>query len=260
MHSGFLLTLILLTAFLYPRLSARAEDKPMKKIVFVAGTKSHGYGAHEFNAGCLLMQDSLKKVPGIETRVYLNGWPKKKEAFDKADAIILFMDGGNRHPVRQNLDLIDRQMKRGCGLMCMHYAVEVPVGSTAKAFLQWIGGYYESGFSVNPHWVAKTAINPEHPVSRGVKPFALKDEWYFNMRFRQEMEGVVSVLEAVPDDEARSGSTTYPRGPKKHIVEASGRKETLLWATERPDGGRGIGFTGAHFHWNFGDDDYRKLV
>ena len=31
-----------------------AGEKPL--IVLVAGTKSHGYGAHEFNAGCLLME------------------------------------------------------------------------------------------------------------------------------------------------------------------------------------------------------------
>ena len=34
----------------------------------------------------------------------------------------------------------------------------------------------------------------------------------------------------------------------------------MAWAVERPDGGRGFGFTGAHFHKNFGDDNFRKLV
>ena len=45
-----------------------------------------------------------------------------------------------------------------------------------------------------------------------------------------------------------------------HIVEAKGRDETVAWAVERPDGGRGFGFTGAHFHRNWGNDDFRKLV
>ena len=30
--------------------------------------------------------------------------------------------------------------------------------------------------------------------------------------------------------------------------------------TCRPDGGRGFGFTGAHFHNNWANDDFRKLV
>ena len=34
----------------------------------------------------------------------------------------------------------------------------------------------------------------------------------------------------------------------------------LAWAVERPDGGRGFGFTGAHTHKNWGDPNFRKLV
>ena len=34
----------------------------------------------------------------------------------------------------------------------------------------------------------------------------------------------------------------------------------LAWAVERPDGGRGFGFTGGHFHINWGDDYFRKLI
>jgi hypothetical protein len=29
---------------------------------------------------------------------------------------------------------------------------------------------------------------------------------------------------------------------------------------ERPDGGRGVGFTGGHFHKNWLNDDFRKAV
>ncbi len=240
--------------------SVRAADPP--KVVFVAGTKSHGWGAHEFNAGCLLMEAHLKEAlgDGIETVVHRDGWPADAGAFGDADAIVLFMDGGGRHPINDRLGQIGEEIARGCGLMCMHYAVEVPVGRSGKALQDWIGGYYESGWSVNPHWTAKSKLNRDHPITRGVEDFEVKDEWYFNMRFRERKAGVTSVLEAVPDDEARSGSTTYPRGPKEHIVEASGRSETLCWAVEREDGGRGVGFTGAHFHANFADDGFRKLV
>jgi hypothetical protein len=34
----------------------------------------------------------------------------------------------------------------------------------------------------------------------------------------------------------------------------------MLWVVERPDGGRGFGFTGGHFHDNWANDDYRKVV
>jgi len=39
-------------------------------------------------------------------------------------------------------------------------------------------------WSVNPHWTAKYEKFPDHPISRGVKPFEINDEWYYHMRFR----------------------------------------------------------------------------
>jgi hypothetical protein len=34
----------------------------------------------------------------------------------------------------------------------------------------------------------------------------------------------------------------------------------MMWAVERKDGGRGFGFTGGHFHDNWGNDPFRKIV
>jgi type 1 glutamine amidotransferase len=39
-----------------------------------------------------------------------------------------------------------------------------------------------------------------------------------------------------------------------------GEPQVVAWACERPDGGRGFGFTGGHYHKNWGNDDVRKLV
>ena len=39
-----------------------------------------------------------------------------------------------------------------------------------------------------------------------------------------------------------------------------GEPQIVAWAYERPDGGRGFGFTGGHYHRNWGNDDFRKLV
>ena len=99
-----------------------------KKIVMVAGTPSHAPGAHEFNAGTMLLNKCLDDVPGVVTAAYYNGWPDDPTAFDNADSILLYMDGGGRHPViqRNRLAEIDQLMKRGVGLCCAHYAVEVP--------------------------------------------------------------------------------------------------------------------------------------
>ncbi len=233
-----------------------------KKIVFVAGKQSHGPGDHEFNAGVKLLTQCLAPhATVVVENVHDNGWPKDPTALDNADALVMYMDGGGGHPVIPHLKTVNALTQKGMGFMCMHYGVEVPKGDVGDSFLKWIGGYYESGWSINPHWTAKSQLNTEHPIARGVKPFEVNDEWYFNMRWRSDDEKTVTpILRAVPDDEARSGSTSWPRGPKDHIVKASGRSEVLTWAIERADGGRGVGFTGGHRHKNWGDANYRKMV
>ena len=37
-------------------------------------------------------------------------------------------------------------------------------------------------------------------------------------------------------------------------------KETIAWAVERADGGRGFGFTGGHYHANWGMADFRRMI
>ena len=241
-------------------LPANAADAA--KIVLVAGRPSHGPGDHEFNAGCKLLAKCLAEVPGVETVVVQGGWPKDESVFDGARSVVFFMDGGGGHPMIQadHLETIQKLMDKGVGLACLHYAVEVPKGKPAEKFLDWIGGYYESGFSTNPHWTAEIQSLPDHAITRGVKPFAVRDEWYFNIRFRPENKGITPIIVAKPDDQTRQGVSAAPRGPYKHIVEAKGRDEVLAWAVERPDGGRGFGFTGAHAHKNWGDPNFRKLV
>lgn len=238
-----------------------AADKP-KKLVLIAGTPSHGPGMHEFNAGVQILAKCLKNYPGVELSVNLSGWPRDESVFDGAAGILIYADGGGAHPAVQKdrLAFLGVLMKKGVGLMCAHYGVEVLKDKGGKEFQDWIGGYYEHEFSCNPLWKPEFKEFPKHPIANGVKPFATEDEWYFNMRFRPEMKGVTGILTATPTDKTRDGPYVYPRGPYKHIQEAKGRAEHMMWAVEREDGGRGVGFTGGHFHSNWKNDEYRKAV
>ena len=230
------------------------------KVVFVAGQKSHGYGAHEHYAGCRLLSKRLNEnFPGAIATVYRGGWPKDPTAFDNANAIVLYMNGGGGHPVNRHLPTIEAAVKRGVGLACLHYGVEVPKGDSGDAFLDWIGGYFETHWSVNPHWVADFQDIPRHAITQGVRPFAINDEWYYHMRFREGMDGVTPVLTAIPP----ASTLQRPDGPHSNnptVRARAGQPEHVAWAHQRPDGGRGFGFTGGHFHRCWAHDDYRKLV
>ena len=34
----------------------------------------------------------------------------------------------------------------------------------------------------------------------------------------------------------------------------------MMWTVERPNGGRGFGFSGGHFHDNWANDNFRRVV
>jgi len=240
--------------------AASASAADTKKVVFVAGPKSHGYGAHEHYAGCMLLAECLEEaVPSVETVVYRDGWPADPRAFDNAATIVLFADGGGGNPINAHLDHVGRLMKQGVGLSCLHYAVEVPKGKPGECFREWIGGCFETYWSVNPHWEAEFKEFPDHPIASGVSPFAIDDEWYYHMRFRDSMEGVVPILSAVPPEATRQRPDGAHSG--NPVVRARpGMAEHLAWARERSDGGRGFGFTGGHWQWNWAHDDFRKIV
>ncbi|CAN5900071.1 hypothetical protein BH23PLA1_BH23PLA1_30370 [soil metagenome] len=239
-----------------------AADDQAKKVVFVAGQPSHGYGAHEHNAGCLLLADRLKAgMPDFEVEVVTNGWPDDPSVFEGANAIVMYCDGGGRHMALPHLDYVDELLDRGVGLACIHYAVEVPKGEPGDRFLDMLGGVFESNWSVNPHWVARFEELPEHPITRGVEPFEINDEWYFHMRFRENMNGVTPILSAVPPESTMSRPDGAHSGnPHVRKAVAAGEPQHVAWAFERPDGGRSFGFTGGHFHNNWADDSFRKVV
>jgi type 1 glutamine amidotransferase len=239
--------------------SAQAEDK---KLVLIAGKPSHPPGMHEFRAGCLLLQKCLANVPGMTTQVYSNGWPQDTSVLEDASAVIIYADGGGGHPALQadRKAVIGRLVKKGIGFGCMHYACEVPADKAGEEFKEWIGGHYEHMYSCNPMWEPDYVQFPDHPATRGVKPFKILDEWYMNMRFRPEMRGITPILVAKPSDAVRNGPYVYPKGPYPHIQEAKGRDEIMMWAVDNATGSRGFGFTGGHYHKNWGDPNFRKVV
>lgn len=259
-------------------LAADSEDSTnrpdTKKLVLVAGRPSHPPRMHEFNAGVQLLHACLKGMEGVETHFVLNGWPKDEAIFDDADAIVFYMDGGGNHEVVQELprrmELVEKLAAKGVGIGCMHYGVEVVAETAGSEFKRWIGGHYEHLYSCNPIWEPSFAHFPEHPVTRGVKPFTIKDEWYFNMRFVADLPGneaaevegskFTPILIATPSDDVRDGPYVYPQGPYEHIQANAARAEAMMWVVERRDGGRGMGFTGGHFHDNWGDEQFRKVV
>lgn len=272
-RSGLILLVAATTLSLTLDTASAITPDGKRKLVLIAGKPSHPPLEHEFRAGSILLEKCLQNVPNLVVDRHDNGWVKDESTFNDADAVVIYSDGGAKHPALQgsNLETLRKLIERGIGFGCMHYGVEVPVQNGGREFQQWLGGHYETHYSCNPKWEPKFESFPKHPITNGVKPFQIRDEWYFNMRFRpafgdgtkaaKDKEATFTpLLVAVPTDEVRNGPYVYPPGPYPHIQAESGEPETMMWAVEREGGGRSFGFTGGHYHFNWKNDEFRKIV
>jgi type 1 glutamine amidotransferase len=264
--------IIFLLSIILPALAITPDGK--HKLVLIAGKPSHGQGYHEFRAGTMLLEKCLANTPNLVIDRHEMDWVKDENTFEDADAIVVYSDGRASHPfcAPEKLDLLKRLTAKGVSFACMHYAVEVEDFAThGTTFQSLIGGYYEREFSCNPIWSPEFKNFPTHPITRGITPFQIEDEWYINMRFNPKFKDGISsssdetiqftpILIATPPDATRDGPYVAPKGPYPHIQAEKGQPECTLWCVERKDGGRGFGFTGGHFHRNWGNDSFRKII
>ena len=233
------------------------------KIIFIAGRPSHGPLSHEHRAGCLLLAKSLAAVKGVVTEVHTNGWVSDEKVFEGAAAIVVYSDGGGGHPFLSGdrLQKIGALMQKGVGLGALHYAVEPVTAKGNAEFRDWMGGCFETHWSVNPHWDGDFKTFPKHPVTSGVKPFKTNDEWYFHMRFRDDMKDVTPILSAIaPASTMNRGDGSHSGNPAVREAVKSGVPQHVMWTATRAGGGRGFGFTGGHNHLGWGNAEQRKLV
>lgn len=217
-----------------------------KKIAFLAGKPSHGEGCHDWYKDTEFVKQCLQQATNIEPPqidIYHDGWPQDASVLDAVDAVVFFTDGREHHPlaVPGRIEKMRELARKGKGIAFLHYSVDPPEGGY-QDLLDWMGGSYEVGVSQNPINVAKvTPVANGHPITRGCGGYVAEDEWYFDIHLRDNDANVVPIL---------TGKLP-PRDPQDKV---------LSWAYTRPDGGRGFGFTGGHFHKNWYIGSFRTMV
>ena len=256
-------TKVVLVVLLLGGLSGAATAQEKAKVVFISGSPSHGPMSHEHRAGNMILAAALNQS-GLDVHAELvphPGYPKDASILEDAATVVIFCTGHSGHVLKPHLDEFDALMKSGTGVVMIHWATEAEKGKPGEKFLEWMGGFCDLDWSVNPHWTPNFDQFPDHPICRGVKPFRVNDEWYYHMRFVKGLEGVTPILSDVPPletlrraDGPRSGNPTV-----RKAVE-SGQPQHVAWAYQRPGGGRGFGFTGAHNHVSWQNENFRKVV
>src|SRR5262245_31112917 len=125
-------------------------DEPRKKIVLLAGPKSHGpvgNGVHDYGWSARLIKmmletSAVKDKVRVET--HPEGWPRDSRSLEDADVIMVISDGrdGDKYADAPHLAseervwFIGRQIKRGCGFLTFHFSTFAPQKYSQQI---WIG-------------------------------------------------------------------------------------------------------------------------
>lgn len=232
-----------------------------KKIVLIAGKKTHPAAMHEYIKTVRLikvMLDNATNLEGITTEIHLSGWPKNPEVLEDADLVMTISDGQDGPagiPVPfmtdERMQVMDKLMQRGCGFITYHFSTFAP-DHYGEKILDWGGGYFDWENELGEReWysaikymdVTVELPSPDHPIVKGVQPFKVLEEYYYNMRFKENdnrWKPLINVKELESEDHTNGG--------------------VVAWTVEREDGGRGFGTTMGHFYANWKDENYRKLM
>jgi type 1 glutamine amidotransferase len=231
-----------------------------KKIVILAGTKSHPATMHEYikNARLIkVMLDEAPELPALTTEIHYNGWPEDETTLLNADLIITISDGrdgpnglGVPFMTDKKMTVLGQAVENGAGFMTFHYSTFSP-DQYGDEMLAWSGGYFDwQNDQGEREWYSDikfldeevSLVNKEHPVLRGVNPFQIYEEYYYDLRFSEDRSGLVPLIEV----------------PGLNSDRESGN--VVAWALNRKDGGRGFGTTMGHLYANWKNENYRKFL
>lgn len=237
-----------------------------KKIVLIAGKKSHGpegNGIHDYPAfvkTIKILLDQSPNLPEIIVQTIFNDWPEDSSIFDEADTIVFISDGkdgdvcGEPVPFTTTPDrfnCIQKQINRGCGFVTFHFSTFFN-NQEGKKILDWNGGYYkwqneqnEREWYSNIKWKNEfiELPTPNHELSNGLIPFMLNEEYYYNIKFNQDTTGFIPIWNAPDLPELKDNTGGY-----------------VSWGLERKDGGRGFATTCGHDLGKFAIDQFRKMI
>lgn len=231
-----------------------------KHVLIIVGPDGHGPGSHEPIAGARLLKhcvETLDNASGHTAEVVAK-WPAKEQQ-QRADTVVFLGDTfpANRFDdAARNLADLHQMMKRGCGIVCIHYATGLKkedVSATGEhPLLGWMGGYFANPGSVHHVSYArifeKARITPtasKHPILRGWSEFVVKDEPYGNNYFGPDDN------KPAPNVTILATSLQPPEDPKR---------EAIAWCVQRADKGRGFGIVMPHFYKNWANKDFRTFV
>ncbi|MGL4554122.1 MAG: ThuA domain-containing protein, partial [Gemmataceae bacterium] len=219
--------------------AAKGGVKKRRLLLIGHGPDGHPPATHEYLDGLKVIQEAMKDSADV-TLVKAEGpWKGGAELIDRCDAAVLSVAEGAAwlaaHPEAHAS--LKKLMNRRGGLVVLHWAMGTRKAEPINDFVELFGGCH--GGPDRKYKVLETAVtvgDKDHPVTRGLADFTVKDEFYYALKLAP---GVTPLVRARVD----------------------GADHVVAWAMMPGIGrGRAFGFSGLHFHANWGREEYRRLV
>ena len=231
-----LIILVAFGVFLSASISCRA-DGPVK-VLFIGKQPDHPFATHMYLHTGEMLARCLKLSGNIQT-VVSDGWPKDEATLKDVSTIVLYMTPAAEFLLDSpHRDQFEKMMKRGVGLVTIHWASSVHqknldrIGST---WMSYLGGTWVSNVGLHTGKSPLRQLAPKHPISRGWEEYELHDEYYLNPTIGDKATPIVQVM-------------------------AGEQSVVVGWAFERPDGGRAFGTTLGHYYRNFQREPFRRMI
>jgi putative heme-binding domain-containing protein len=198
-------------------------------VVLVSGTKDHGPGEHDYPAWQRVWQQLFEMDTSVRVTT-ADPWPASAD-FESADVMVFYQKGDWTAERARDIDAF---LRRGGGLVYIHYAVDG--GNDAPGFAQRIGLAWRGGHSKFRHGPLDIEFaDSSHPIARNFDHVHFHDESYWNLlgdpgRIRLLATGI-----------------------------EENKPQPLFWTTE-PNGGRAFVSIPGHFSWTFDDPAFRVLL
>jgi type 1 glutamine amidotransferase len=222
--------------------AARGAE-PKRLLLLGQSPDGHPPGTHEYMAGLKILGKLLEGTPGLAVSLVKadEPWKEGPELINGCDGVVMFLSQGAKwcQADPRRMEALEKLAARGGGLSGLHWGIGSRDDADVPAYVRLMGGCH--GGRDRKFKFLETDLrvaDREHPIARGVADLRLRDEFYYQLKLVPSAERLVPLLKADIDGEAH----------------------TVSWCWERPDGGRTFGFSGLHFHDNWGREEYRRYV
>jgi putative heme-binding domain-containing protein len=206
------------------------KSSNLLKILWVSGPKDHGPDEHDYP----LQQERWTQLLSLADEVEISNasqWPSQDQ-FNNADVIIFYWNYPQFH--EEHGKQLDEFLKRGGGIVYLHYAVDAT--ENPKALANRIGMAWKGGHSKFRHGrVELDFTKKDHPITQGFENATFQDETYWQL-----IEGTKNIEVLATANE-------------------EGNPQPILWTTTEGKGRVFVSILG-HYNWTFDDPLFRILL